>query len=319
VPLPGLLVNSKGAVFRRSPPWRRCLRSPLLYALLVVAAIGAFGRMPRALNTGQGEMSRIELTDEDCRRLAAGTGQWNRPPTWQELKGLIDQRVREEILYRQALDLGLDQGDEVIRQRLAQKMEALLDSRTADVQWASPQELRDWFSANADRFRTSERITFRQLFFSPQQRGPHAPADAALALAQLASQEADWPGAAALADTSVLQDRYRDCSSQEVNEVFGAKFCRRLFALKSGCWQGPIESALGWHLVLVESTQPSRLPAFEEIRADVGRAWAAEKRAGAKAAWFDAMKARYVIVLPKAPLSLDDPNAVPSAGSSTAG
>jgi peptidyl-prolyl cis-trans isomerase C len=116
-----------------------------------------------------------------------------------------------------------------------------------------------------------------------------------------AGQHVDWPDAATLADPFMFQDYYGDRSPEQVANVFGAKFTRSLFQLEPGAWQGPIESGFGWHLVWVDSMTPARVPAFEEVEPEVRSEWVAEQRAEFKRRAFEAMKARYEIVLPKAP------------------
>jgi peptidyl-prolyl cis-trans isomerase C len=88
---------------------------------------------------------------------------------------------------------------------------------------------------------------------------------------------------------------------EQVANVFGSKFAQVLFQLKTGAWSGPVESGLGWHLVFIESVTPGRVPNFEEIEAEVKAEWIAAQRADAKRKAFEAMRARYEVVLPKAP------------------
>jgi hypothetical protein len=297
VPYAGFRIRSKALIPRRLSPWRRCLREPLLHFLLVGAAVAGLTRLWSAHADAPPALARVELTAEEYRQMQASlTGQPNSPPAAEELRRLIDQRIREEILCREALAMGLDQGDAVIRQRLAQKMEIFTDHAAGEVRPPRPDELRAWFSTHVERFRIPGQVTFRQLCFSFDHRGPDAPADAALALVQLAGGGANCPAAAA--DSGTLDSCYRNCSLEQVSELFGAKFARRLFSLKGGLWQGPVESSLGWHLVFVESITPGRAPPFEEVEMEVRESWLAEQRAAAKARMFEAMKTRYVIVLP---------------------
>ena len=120
-------------------------------------------------------------------------------------------------------------------------------------------------------------------------------------LAQVAGTPADAPAAATLADPFMFQDAYGDRSPEQVANVFGAKFTRVLFQLEPGAWQGPIESGFGWHLVWVDAMTASRVPAFEEVESEVKAEWIAEQRAESRRRAFEAMRARYEVILPKAP------------------
>lgn len=278
---------------------RRWLREPLLHFLLLGGALFA---LYAALNPRAGERERadrIVLTEDDLRQLAvAWAAQRQRPPAPAELQALIDARVREEILYREALALGLDKGDTIVKRRLAQKMEFLAEDAGA-IRDPAAAEIKAWFEQNRARFALPGRITFRHLYFSPDRRGGRARDAAANALEAIAAKPADSPAAAKLGDPFMFQDFYADRAPEHVASVFGALFAQALPQLKIGSWQGPVESGLGWHLVFIESTTPSRVPEFEEIEADVKADWIAAQRAEAKRRAFEAMRARYEVVLPK--------------------
>src|SRR5262249_20014045 len=148
----------------------RCLREPLLQFLvlggLLFAAYGALqpeGSEPSDL--------RIVLTQGDLEQLqAVWVAKWQREPTAQEMQALIESRVSEEVLYREAIAMGLDQGDEIIRRRLAQKMDFLLGDMAA-VTLPTNDELKAWYEQHADQFVQEGRLSFHHLYFSPDQRG----------------------------------------------------------------------------------------------------------------------------------------------------
>jgi len=278
---------------------KRWLREPLLHFLLI--GFGLFA-VYSALNPQSGDRyqsNRIVLTEDDLRQMAvAWAAQWRRPPTPGEIRVLIDRKVREEVLYREALALGLDQGDTIVKRRLAQKMEFLAED-VSGVRDPGAAELKAWFEQNRGRFAQPERISFRHLYFSPDRRGKRAGDAAAGALEKLAGKPADSPSAVKIGDRFMFQDYYADRAPEQVADVFGAKFAQTLFQLKPGAWQGPVESGLGWHLVFVDSITLGRVPAFEEIEPDVKAEWITGQRAEAKRKMFDAMRARYEVVLPK--------------------
>jgi len=271
----------------------RWLREPLLHFLLAGLALFV---LYRALNPAADlpvNPRRIELTIDDLRQLDAGwMAHYHRHPSPEEMRSLVDARIREEILYREALVLGLEQGDPLVKQRLAEKMDFLAEDADAAGE-PQPDQLKTWFAANAARFALPARITFRHLYFSPDKRGAQTKEAAVHALATLSGKPADAPEAAGLADRFLFLDSYRDRTLEQLANVFGNPFAESLFKLQPGTWQGPIESGLGWHLVWVDSLAPERVPAFGEVDpALIQSEWSADQRAEARRHAFEALKAR---------------------------
>jgi peptidyl-prolyl cis-trans isomerase C len=292
-------VSSRSALLPGQPSrLRRWRREPLLHFLLLGLALfavySALGSDPGQRGPG----NRIELTEDDLRQLTVvWLAQGRPPPTPEQMRSLVESKVREEILYREALALGLDQGDTIVKRRLAQKMEFLAED-VSDLRESSRAELEAWFDQNTTRFALPPRASFRHLYFSPDRRGARARVDAAQALGRLDGQPADASDAAALADPFMFQEFYGDRTPEQLAKVFGPTFAQALFLLTPGAWQGPIASGYGWHLVWVESITPSRVPDFDEVEAEVTSGWVAEQRAEFKRQAFDAMRVRYEIVLP---------------------
>jgi hypothetical protein len=241
---------------------------------------------------------RIVLTEDDLLQLRAGwIGQGRPSPTPEDMRRLIEGKVREEILYREALALGLDKGDTIVKRRLAQKMEFLAED-LGSLDEPKADELKTWFEKNRERFTLPPRISFRHLYFSPDQHGERVKEAAESARRRLAGKTADSPVPATLADPFMFQDYYGDRTPEQVAKVFGTTFAESLFQLAPGSWHGPIESGLGWHVVWVESRISPRTPPFEEIELDIKSGWIEEQRTESKRRVFDTMKARYEVVLP---------------------
>ena len=277
----------------------RLLREPLAQFLLLGFLLFAGYHALRRGSDPAGQSGRIELTPDDLRQIGLAWVAQGRPaPSPEEMHSLADARVREEILYREALALGLDKDDAIIRRRLAQKMEFLFED-VAALRKPTPSELRVWFEKHATRFARPGRATFRHLYFSPDKRGPRAREDAARALEKIASKPMDSPDAAGLGDPFMFQDYYADRAPDEVAKSFGTGFAGALFGLAAGAWAGPIESGYGWHLVWVDAITPARLPAFEEVESEVETGWIEDQRAEIREKAFAAMRARYEVVLPK--------------------
>jgi hypothetical protein len=277
----------------------RWLREPLL--LFLLAGLLLFVAYQR-LNPRSGEPdpgARIELTADDLDQIRlAWVAQGRAVPTPEELRSLVGARVREEILYREALALGLDKDDTIVRRRLAQKMEFLFED-VAALREPTADELGVWFEQNAERFRVPARASFQHLYFSPDRPGGRAREQAARALASLAGKPVDEPAAATLADPFMFQDFYGDRSFDEVARTLGPGFARALFEVAPGAWAGPIESGYGWHLVWVDSITPARIPAFEDVEPEARREWIEGQRAEIRERAFEAMRARYEVVLPE--------------------
>ena len=277
---------------------RRALGEPLLQFIVMGVLLFAGYRLVHPERPAKVEGNRIELTADDVRQLEiVWTAQWHRAPTPDELQGLVESRVREEILYREALALGLERGDTIIKRRLAQKMEFLADDVSA-VRTPSVEELRAWYSRNSARFADPGRRSFRHLYFSADRRGDRAQQDATRALVKLGRTPADATALSAIGDAFMFQEHYADRTPEQVAAIFGSHFAEAVRQLPVGTWQGPIESGLGWHLVLVTSATPGRVPAFDEIEAEIQAAWMEDQRSEARRRAFDVMKARYEVRLP---------------------
>jgi len=275
----------------------RLVREPLLQflALGLLLFIG-YQALHRTAGPRPG---RIELTADDLRQIDLAWVAQGRPaPTPEQMQALVDGRVREEILYREALALGLDKDDAIVRRRMAQKMEFLVED-VAALREPTADELQTWFQNNAERFTRPARATFRHLYFSPDRRGANAREDAARALAKIAGKPMDAPEATALADPFMFQDYYGDRMPEDIGKLFGPVFASALFAVAPGAWAGPIESGYGWHIVWVDAMTPPRVPAFEEVERDVKTAWLEDRRADMREKTYAVMRARYEIVLPK--------------------
>jgi peptidyl-prolyl cis-trans isomerase C len=276
---------------------RRWLREPLVHFLLLGALIFAVYDLVNSPGGRTAQANQIVLTKDDLRQLAVvWLTQGRAPPTADEMRALVEQKVREEILSREAVALGLDKDDEIIRRRLAQKMD-FLAADVAALQDPGEAELRAWFAQNSGRFALPPRVSFRHLYFSFD-RGPGTHEAAVAALAKIVGKPVAAAEAAAAADPFMFRDYYGDRAPEQIAKEFGPDFAKALFQLEPGTWQGPIRSGYGWHLVFVDATEPGRIPTFEEIEPDIKSAWLDQKQQEIKRAAFAAMRARYTVVVP---------------------
>jgi peptidyl-prolyl cis-trans isomerase C len=282
-------------------PMKRLLREPLIHFLLIGAALfAASGYMQRGRSVVESS-KQIQLTVDDLRQLVIlFQSQWRREPTAQELSRLVENKVQEEILYREALAMGLDNDDTIVKRRMAQKLQFLAED-VAAAREPTAAELKSWFEKNKAMFAQPSRVSFRHLYFTPDRRGQRARDDAAQALAKLAGQPQDTKLAASLADPFMFQDYYRDRAPDYLGKEFGPQFAHAVATLPAGSWQGPIESGFGWHLVFVDTVIPGRVPAFEEIESDVKTAWLGEQKALAWEKAYKEMRTKYTVLLPAPP------------------
>jgi hypothetical protein len=277
------------------------LREPLLHFLLLgVALFAIYGYMHRG--RGGVESSRqIALTLDDLRTMEMYfESQWHRQPTPQEFQAMVEDKIREEVLYREGLAMGLDKDDTIVKRRMAQKMQFLAED-VATAHEPTTAELKAWFDKNNKKFALPSRYSFRHLYFSPNKRGKNAQDDATRALTKIVGQPEDSKLAASLGDQFMFQDYYGDRAPEAVAKEFGPRFAVSLEKLKPGSWQGPVESGYGWHLVFVDTVIPGRIPAFEEIEPDVKTAWLGEQKQEAWRKAYAEMRAKYSVYLPAPP------------------
>jgi hypothetical protein len=276
----------------------RWLREPLLQFLLAGVLLFGAWKVVSPDSYARGPTTRIVLTDDDLQQLATTWIAAGRaPPSPQQMRQLVEDRIREEVLYREALALGLDKDDTIVKRQLARKMEFLAED-VSKLEEPKPGELKAWYEKNKGRFALPPRVSFRHVYFSPDRRGAMVRADAERALSQLAGKPIDSPSIATAGDPFMFQQYYGDRPYDDFARQFGPPFARALVELTPGAWAGPIASGYGWHVVFVESLTPQRIPDYEDIESDVKTAWVEDRRNEVRARMYEAMRARYEVVLP---------------------
>jgi hypothetical protein len=272
----------------------RWLKEPLVHFLLIGAALFVLYDRFGADDTRQRQ--RIVVDAGRVEQLATlWSKRWQRPPTPAELDGLVDAYIREEVLYREAVALGLERDDTIVRRRLAQKMEFLINDLAVQDE-PGDEELRSFLAENAGRFREPPRFTFMHVYLSRDRRGADARGDAQRLLDVL---QAQGPSAdpTRIGDAFMLGYRFADRSARDIAGMFGERFSESLSGLSSNRWQGPIESGYGLHLVFIDAHAPARLPELEEIRARVRSELLAERRKKTDDAVYRELRDRYEIVV----------------------
>lgn len=268
---------------------RRVLREPLLHFILIGAVVfllfGLVGDEP----AGEAP-ERIVVTADATARLAEQfQAVWRRPPTLDELSGLVDQYIEEEVYVREALALGLDRDDAVIRQRLRQKMVFLTESAVGALEPADD-ELRAFFEAHVERFTPAPRIAFRQVWIGET-------ADAGT-VSEVLGALADGAPPAALGRQTLLPAEMPLAAPATVDGTFGPGFFAAVAALSPGAWSAPVESAFGVHAVRLEQRLAAEPPAFDDVRERVLVEWRGERAAALNEAAYERMRQTYQISRP---------------------
>jgi peptidyl-prolyl cis-trans isomerase C len=263
------------------------LREPLVHFLLISAVLIAADRW-RSPPT-PADHAQIVVPDDIVESLADS---WHKrtgaPPSTDEQQGLIDHYVEEEVLYREALRMGLEHGDLIVRRRLVQKMHYLLE----DVLPPPPPtdaELTAWLQAHPDEYTRPEKIAIEHRYFSRDRHGPDTAARAEQALQVLRAGGADSGDPSMVAAEQPLR------TQAQLTRDLGPAFAAEAFALSGDGWQGPVASSYGLHLVRVLKRQPARLLLLDEVRDDVVRDHKEAAERAQREAWIRELTGRYTV------------------------
>jgi hypothetical protein len=284
----------------------RFFRDPLAHFLVAGAAL--FGLY--ALVSDEPEVRENQII-VDAAQITRLTDQfertWLRPPSADELGHLIEEHVREEILYREALAMGLDDDDLVVRRRMRQKLEFMFDDLSV-ARAPTDAELRAYLDEHAEMFRRPPRMSFHQVYLNADARGAAVTADAEALLNRLREDAALDPGA--LGDPTLLPSGMTAASVDEIARVFGKELAEQMAELPAGAWTAPVASTYGLHLVRIDQREPGRMPSLDEVRAEVVREWESQQRRKANDAFYAALRGRYEVLVGAGPT----PQSMPAGG-----
>ena len=265
------------------------VREPLLHFVLIGAVLFAV----TALHEQKSESSEIRISAGEVAQLAAfWETQAQRKPSAEELRGLIEERIDEEVLAREAVRLGLDRDDVIVRRRLAQKM-AFVSDDLAVVSKPAEAELRTYFDAHRETYTAPDLYALRHVYFNPDRHGMELDADANRALQRLArGANADDVG-----DPFMLPREFADVSRDDIARDFGSIFADAVTGSRPGTWTGPVRSPFGVHLVKLESHTPPSAARFEDVRDLVREAYVAQRQREANIAMRTKLRQQYRIVV----------------------
>jgi hypothetical protein len=270
----------------------RFFKEPLLHFLLLGAAVfAAYSLLSKRSAAGTDE---IVVTMGQVEHLAAGFAKtWQRPPTAQELAALVQDRVREEVYCREALALGLDQEDTVIRRRLRQKMEFISEDLAAQLE-PSEADLQAYLQAHPDVFRLEPVYSFRQVYVNPENHGEQLAYDLQQLLVKLNRTESEID-AELLGESLMLDYEFSEVPAGEIAKQFGQDFAASLRDIPFRIWSGPVESGYGVHLVWISERSEGRLPELAQVRASVAREWSTARRLEVNEQFYRSLLERYSV------------------------
>jgi hypothetical protein len=266
----------------------KLLREPLVHFIvlgaLVFAAYGWLNRNQASVNEIVVTSAQIDLLTQQFQRV------WQRPPIAEELKGLIESHVREEVLYREGVAVGLDRDDPVVRRRVSQKMQFLADEMTPEP--PTDADLQKWLDKHADKYAIEPRYSFDQVFFNPARHGASIDKVLANARAQLARAGNKIP---ALGDATMLSASIDDTDVTGIEKSFDAEFVQSLKDMPTNEWRGPVRSNYGVHFVRIRAYVPAQLAKLEQVRAQVERDWLHAQAQEVNEAFYKALRDRYSV------------------------
>ena len=274
----------------------KLLREPLVHFMFIGAMIyllyGVFAEpVPEAddktIVVSAGEIEWMQTSWQK---------RWNRPPTAAEFDGLIQQYIKETVLYREALTMGLNKHDMVIRRRLAQKLEFLAKDLVA-LTPPTDEELQTYFEEHRDRYQEPVLYTFTQVFIDPDKRGDTTLARAEAVKVTLIAEGEAIDDAGSLGDDFMLQNYYPEKDQVEIQKLFGSGFTESLVELAPGQWHGPVLSGYGVHLVYVSNINEPPAPVFADVRERVEQDWKMEKGEELNEKFYASLRDRYTIVI----------------------
>jgi peptidyl-prolyl cis-trans isomerase C len=289
---------------RRSALIYRLFQEPLFHFLVAGAVLFGLATLFERFNNADANANRIQVSAPEIQRLReVWIRQWGRSPDSIQMDSLINDYVRDEILYREALASGLDKDDTIIRRRLVEKMEFL----SQELASATPtdKDLQEYFERNRDTFRIPAQIAFTHIYFSTSKRGSAAEDDASRVLARLSSHAISAAHLSTLGDPFMLQNEYPLQTQQQVKELFGEEFAGKLFRFEPGAsaWVGPFRSGYGFHLVRVLQKLPSRVPELAEVRSEVLTDFRNHRLQTTSETFYVQLRKKYQVDVDKAALS----------------
>lgn len=274
----------------------KLLREPLLHFMFIGAVIYLLYAVFAEPVAEEGNKTIVVSAGEIEWMNASWRKRWNRLPTAEELDGLIKQYIKETVLYREALVMGLSKHDQVIRRRLGQRLEFLAKDLVA-LTPPTEEELQSYFMEHQEYYSESTRYTFSQVFVDPDKRGDATLDDAEKIKAALIAKGKNIEDVSGLGDGLMLQNYYPGKDQDEIQKQFGSGFAESLVELSPGQWYGPVLSGYGVHLVYVHSIVEPPAVVFEDVSQRVTLDWETEKGIELNDQFYKSLREQYTVVI----------------------
>ena len=272
-------------------------KEPLLYFIIAGGALFAlFEFIAEQSDSGSGAIKEIVISEGRMQAMALGFNKvWQRSPSTVELNGLVESFIREEILYREALAMGLDRDDPIVRRRMSQKIEFISEDLVA-LREPQRSELQAFMNSDPKAYKQATRFSFKQIYLNPNTSGSNIGARASNLLKQLRTRDID---PSETGDPLMLNHEYINATEKDISRALGAQFLQELGKTKMGSWQGPVSSGFGLHLVNISDRQVGVVPDLDEVRELVVRDWTANQRKQANETYYAALRRGYTVTRAK--------------------
>jgi hypothetical protein len=278
---------------------RKFLHEPLVHFLALGAALFMLFSLVGSRSEQESEKVFVPSGKID-QMITIFSRTWQRPPTAEELDGLVEDEIREQVLYREAMAMGLDRDDTIVRRRLRQKFEFLMEDIEA-VSVPSDRDLQDWMDKNPGKFSTEPKFSFLQVYLNVSRLGEDASAEAKNLLTRLNNAD-EKVNASELGDATLLPFEFPLSSTDVIAQVFGSPFAQQLRGLELGRWSGPLRSSYGLNLVYVRERTEGKLRSLDDVREQVQREWIRARQKELTEAIYLNLRKKYSIVVETAPV-----------------
>ena len=289
---------------KKSKNW---LREPLIhFFILGLTILGLHAVLDRKPEAVADDPYLIEVSSADIEWMRT---MWSKrmghEPTVQDLRGQVNQLVREQVLSREAVSMGLDEGDMVVRRRLAQKMDFLFRD-LSDITEPSDSDLQEYLQKNRKTYEIPPRVNFTHVYFNTDKRGEERAAEAVRSLVESLNAKKGVPSnAPSLGDPFLLQHSYSNKTLVEIRGEFGPQFAKTVWKQEPRTWQGPIPSGYGLHAVYVHERFDAKIPAFNDLKERLKADWMAEKQREIAHKAYEKLRERYRVLLEGMPYEVD--------------
>ena len=269
-------------------------KEPLVLFILLGSLIFVGFNYTTSQPTQLEQKLEIKISRQQIDSLVLGfTKVWQRKPSELEQTGLIKNYIKEEILYREALALGLDKDDSIVRRRLSQKMQFITED-IVDVVASTDQELNEFLQKNQETYRKAAIFSFIQVYINPNKHLDTLEVVTKSLLNKLSQSEYNITE---ISDPLMLSNEFINVSTDEISRQLGNDFLDSFLKIEKAKWQGPIRSGFGYHLVFINEYIPDEIPSLAEVREIVERDWLVLKRKQFNDNFYNTLRAQYNVII----------------------